>query len=84
MNRWPTATALLSEFYVLVTARDGDDIPAILAGCERLAPYAGRFTPFYLADDWDGVSSSLVRELMRRPNCERAQTYLHPEVYRML
>ena len=84
MNRWPTATALLSEFYVLVTARNGEDVPAILAGCGRLAPYADRFTAFRMTDGWSGVSSTRVRELMRGPDFEQAQGYLNPEVYRVL
>lgn len=84
MNRWPTIQALLNEFYVLVTTRHGEDIHALISGCTNLAPFADRFVPFSMSSEWQEVSSSLVRELMRDEKYQEAERLLDHSVYEVL
>ena len=84
MNRWSTTQALLQDFHVLVTAREGEDIDQLLDGCPVLLPYRERFFRFELPGAWDDVSSTKVRGLMRRAQFEEAKQYVHPEVFTML
>ena len=84
MNRWGTAAALLSQFRILVTSREGEDIEQLLDTCENLSPLRERFCPFVLSDEWTDVSSTKVRELMRSGDEQKAAAYVHPEVLRLL
>ena len=84
MNRWWTAQAILQEFYVLVATRENDDVDRLMDSCQNLMPHRERFTKFQLPGEWDGISSTMVREFMQNSNYTEAKQCLSPEVFRLL
>ncbi len=82
LARWGSYEALVSNFKVIIFGRDGLEPERVIRNNQALAAHAEAFVLLRSPDGLDGISSTAVRECIRRG--ERADGLLTHEVYNML
>jgi len=79
---WGSYEALVSQFKIILFSRGGSDLREAIVNTPALAAHAGSFVILRSPDGLDGISSTAVRERIKRG--ERADDLLTHEVYTML
>lgn len=82
LARWGSYEALVSNFKVIIFGRDGLDPERVIQNNSALAAHADAFVLLRAPDGFDGISSTAVRERIKRG--KRADDLLTHEVYTML
>lgn len=77
-------TAFFEQFGIVLFSRDGMQAEAMILQDERCAPFASAFVYAKQPNGIDGMSSTAVRKLIVAREVEKAQAYLHPDVWTML
>jgi nicotinate-nucleotide adenylyltransferase len=84
LERWYEGEKLLSEFLFLIAAREDDDPAAIIAGSAFLTRYRSSLILMPGSGQYQHISSTAVRTLIKEGRLEEASRYMPPKVMEII